>query len=190
MGESKRSRVRRGGAGLTTLAAFGVALSVDAWAPSGAGASGRQLLATTTSSTGGGGVLLILGAVVLVLGGVGFLVFTWVRRKRQPAQCTEERNALELAERAVRDWEAARAHLEATAKDQGLGGGPNDATSHATLMANAVEGLRSAMKERDQRQMDLIQCMAMGGARVPVVAPPPDAQPFFTPPTDGTTPSR
>ena len=186
MGERKRTWIRRGGASLAAV--VGVAWSVDALAPSVAGASGRYPLATTTSSTSGGGVLLILGAAVLVLGGAGFLGFTWVRRKRQPTQCAEQREALELAERAVRYWEAARAHLETVTKEQGQDGAGGGA-SHATLMANAVEGLRSAMKERDQRQMDLIQCMAIGGARVPVV-PPANAQPFFTPPTDGTTPSQ
>jgi len=96
-------------------------------------------------------------------GGIGFVVFTWSRRKRVPSQCGEQREALELAERAVLYWEAARAHLEAVDRERRLVDNvASDNSTHASLVAKAVEGLHTAMKQRDDRQMELIHCMAGG----------------------------
>lgn len=176
--------------GLSTVAAFGAAFTLDTLQSSTAGASSRQTLATATTSPGSEGVLLALGAGVLVLGGIGFLVFTWTRRKNRPSQCTEQREALELAERAVLYWEGARAHLEAVEIQRKLiDGATNDEEAHASSVAKAIEGLNTALKQRDQCQMELIRCMASGPA-MPVSAPAPsDSQPFFTQPNDGTTSS-
>jgi hypothetical protein len=141
----------------------------------------------TTSSTSGA-VLIALGGGVLVLGGIGFVVFTWSRRKRRPEQCAEQREALELAERAVRYWEAARAHLEAVAKERTQAEDVTHGPAHATLVANALEGLHSAMKQRDQCQLDLIHCMASGVPAVPVIPATLAPLPFVTPDTDGSPP--
>ena len=189
MSARMNSRIRHTRRGLSTGVAFGVAFTLDALQSSSAGASSRQTLATTTTSPGSEGVLLALGAGVLVLCGIGFVVFTWTRRKRRPSQCAEQRGALELAERAVRYWEGARVHLEAVEKERMLvDGASSDEQAHASLVTKAVDGLHAAMKQRDQCQMDLIRCMASGVAAVPVITPTPhDAQPYFTPRTDGAT---
>ena len=63
---------------LSTLALLGVAGGLDVLSASSADASSRPALVATTS-TGSGGVLLALGGAVLVLGIVGFVVFTYAR---------------------------------------------------------------------------------------------------------------
>ena len=171
---------------LSTLVVLGGALGLATAFSSSAGAADRQSLGTTTTSSTSGAVLIALGAGVLVLAGIGFVTFKWTRRKRQPLQCAEQRDALELAEKAVQYWEAARAHLESVERQRAAstGDGPDD-SAHASLLANAVEGLRSAMHQRDERQLQLIRCMASGAPGTPSM-PPAQSQPFFTPLTDGT----
>jgi hypothetical protein len=171
---------------LGAVATLGAGVVANALGSSGAGASSRLTLVTTTSTPGNQGVLLGLGAGVLVLGGIGFVVFTYTRRKRRPNQCAEQREALELAERALRYWEAARAHLESTKKERTLVDGVvTDESAQANLLAKAVDGLNSAMRQRDQCQLDLIRCMAADPAG-PVIVMPSTAQPYFTP-IDGTS---
>jgi hypothetical protein len=131
-------------------------------------------------------VLLILGGVVLFLGIIGFFVFTRSRRKRRPGECAAQREALELAERAVKYWEGARAHLEAVERERTLVDSPNEEPAHASLVAKAVEGLNSAMRQRDQCQMDLIRCMASGPAGPINTSTRLEPQPFLAPGTDGT----
>jgi hypothetical protein len=168
-----------------TIVTLGVALAATVVPSATAGAASRRTLVATTS-TGGQVVLLVLGVGVLALGGVGFFIYVWSRRKRRPGQCAEQREALELAERSVRYWEAARAHLEAVERERTIVDGPVDEPAHASLVAKAVEGLRNAMQQRDQCQMDLIHCMATGVPPMRIVPPPsPAAQPFFTPGVDG-----
>jgi hypothetical protein len=171
---------------------LGVGFIANALLSPTAGASSRLVLATAATSHGSEGVLLALGAGVLVLGGIGFLVFAWTSRKRRPSQCAEQREALELAERAVRYWEAARAHLEAVEQGRTLvEGAARKDQAHASLVAKAIDGLSSAMRQRDQCQMNLIRCMASGVPAVPVITPTPlDAQPYFTPRADGATSSE
>lgn len=166
---------------------FGVVMTAGALDGSTAGASSRTAIVATTSSTSGA-VLIALGGGVLVLGGIGFVVFTWSRRKRRPTQCAGQREALELAERAVRYWEAARAHLEASEKER-TQAGERDGPSHASLVAKAVEGLNAAIRQRDQCQMELIHCMANGVPAVPVIPAALAPRPFLTPGTDATPPS-
>jgi len=67
-----------------------------------------------------------------------------------------------------------------------LEGNPDDASTHASLVAKAADGLRLAMQQRDQCQMELIHCMASGVRAVPLTPQSPGpAQPFFTPDNDG-----
>ena len=171
---------------LSTLALLGVAGGLDVLSASSADASSRPALVATTS-TGSGGVLLALGGAVLVLGIVGFVVFTYARRKRAPEKCAAQREALELAEKSVRYWEAARAHLETVERQRTAHeSNPDDASTHASLVAKAADGLRLAMQQRDQCQMELIHCMASGVRAVPLSPQSPaPAQPFFTPDNDG-----
>jgi hypothetical protein len=175
---------------LTTLAFVGVGGGLDVLSASSAGASSRPGFVATTSS-GSGGVLIALGGAVLFLGIVGFVVFTYTRRKRSPGQCAAQRDALELAEKSVQYWEAARAHLEAVERQRtALEGTAGDASTHASLVAKAADGLRSAMKQRDECQMALIQCMATGVPAVAIPASPLPAQPFFTPGSEGPSTPR
>jgi len=170
--------------GLSTVAPFVVVGGLNFLFASSAGASSRELVATTSTSSAG--VLLVLGGTVLVLGIIGFVVFTYTRRKRTPGQCAAQRDALELAEKSVQYWEAARAHLAVVERQQMNERTTSDAAAHAALVAKAVDGLRTAMQQRDECQLALIQCMASGVPAVPVIpksAAP--AQPFFTPGTDG-----
>jgi hypothetical protein len=175
---------------LSTLTVVGATFALGSFLAPTAEAANRPAVVVATSN-GSGAVLLALGAAVLVLGGVGFVVFTYARRKRQPGRCDPQREALELAEKSVKYWEAARAHLEAvererTASDESA----SDEPSHATLVANALNGLQAAMKQRDECQMDLIRCMASGVPAVPVIPNGPSpGQPFFTPESDGPTSS-
>lgn len=144
-----------------------------------------------TSSTGSSGTLLALAGAVVLVGGIGFAVFLVVtRRKRRPNACAQQQEALDLAERAVRHWEAARNHLDAVARGR-TGIEPSaDDQKNAALMANAVEGLRTAIKHRDECQMDLIRCMASGATVMPVINRAPAAQPFFIPGADADPPLR
>ena len=178
---TSRGTIRHGRA-TTGLVLAGVALA--ALVPSTAGATATHVVATTN---GNGAVLVALGGAVLLFGIVGFVVFTWTRRKRRPDQCAEQREALELAEKAVRYWEAAHAHLAAVTRPGNSSGDADAAASHAAALSKSSEGLRSAIQQRDQRQMDLIRCMASGVPGVPVIttnqAP---AHPFFTPDADET----
>jgi hypothetical protein len=150
-----------------------------------AGASNRRALSVATTS-GSGGVLLVAGGAVFVLGVLGFILFSYARKKRKPNQCAEQRDALELAERAVQYWEAARAHLAAVERARTVEASDGEDATHATLVANALEGLKNAVQQRDERQMDLIRCMATGVPGVPVTSQTQvPAQPFFTPETGG-----
>lgn len=173
---------------LPMLAVLSVGLSVIALPYTSAGASSRQTL-TATTTPGNAGPLLALGATVLVLGCIGIVGFFWMRRKRRPNECAEEREALELAERAVRYWEGARAHLEAAEKERmGTDAVANEDPAHASSEAKAIDGLNNAMQLRDQRQMDLIRCVtANSGAALPTSTPP-ESQPFFIPRDDGSAP--
>jgi Na+/melibiose symporter-like transporter len=176
---ASRSTVRQ------VVASVGLTMAAVTLTSSSAGASSRQAIAIATTSSNDGALLLALGGAVLVLGGIGFVMFTWSRRKRRPVQCAEQREALELAERAVQYWQAARTHLEVTERTHV--DTPSEGPSHASLVAKAEAGLKSAMQERDQRQLELIHCMASGPA-MPVM-PTLQPQPFFTPGAEGTPPS-
>ncbi|MGB8196025.1 MAG: hypothetical protein WCF25_03355 [Acidimicrobiales bacterium] len=169
------SRVRR------TLGVAATVGSVSALWGSAASASTTSPLLATTSNTDGV-VLIALGGGVLLLGVIGFVVFSWSRKKRRPSQCAEQREALAQAEQAVQYWQAARTHLEAVERTRSNVAATSDDASHASLVAKAVDGLSAAMKQRDQCQLDLIHCMASGVAGVPTLAPaPPEPQPFFIP---------
>jgi hypothetical protein len=169
------------------VGAFGLATAAGALQCSAASASNRMAMVTATTSSSGA-VLLALGGGVLVLGGIGFVVFTWSRRRRRPGQCAAQREALELAERVVRYWEGARAHLVAAERQRAPGDVASVDPAHASQVAKAVEGLRTAIQQRDQRQLELIHCMAAGVPAVPLIPTAPAVpQPFFMPGTDGTS---
>jgi hypothetical protein len=161
-------------------------MAVVTIASASAGASSRQPITIATTSSTDGAVLLALGGAVLVLGGIGFVAFTWSRRKRRPVHCAEEREALALAERAVQYWQTARSHLEVAERTHV--DAPGEDPSHESLVAKADAGLKNAIHERDQRQLELIHCMASGVPAMPVV-PTLQPQPFFTPGVEGTPPS-
>jgi hypothetical protein len=162
----------------------GAAVVVDVVASSRAGASSREAMVATTTSSGSGAVLLALGGAVLVLGIVGFVVFTYTRRKRKPGQCDAQREALELAERSVKYWEAARSHLETVERERTMVDRTANGESHASLVAKAANGLKAAMIQRDECQLELIRCMASGVPAVPVIPAQAPVQPFFTPGTE------
>jgi hypothetical protein len=185
-GNNRRKRVR----GVLPAAATVIAVvGLDSLMASTSGASSRQVLGVATTSSSGP-VLLALGGAVLVLGIIGFVVFTYVRRKRKPDQCAEERDALELAEKAVKYWEAARAHFDAVERGPTALRSDDEDATHAALVAKAVEGLSTAMRQRDDRQLALFRCMATGVPGVPVTsATQVPAQPFFTPETGGPSSS-
>jgi hypothetical protein len=165
---SARTRVRR-----ASLASSGGALLLLLFNASPVWGSQRVAVSTTGNATGGGALLLGLGAGVLILGGGGFTVLMWSRRKRAPQPCATEREALEMAEQAVRYWEGALMHLRNAARSQD-GGARGDTSddgatreSNASLLEKAKSGHASALKVRDERQLELIRCMASTGGSTP-----------------------
>jgi hypothetical protein len=182
-----RMRVARRVGGLSIVLVLFVAL-VD---QSPARAASRFASAAPTSTSKGTGLLIATAAIVLVLVCVGFAIFAWSRQKRAPTQCVAEREALELAERALHYWEGALAHLQEVRanaeRSQPIGVGdvlassPTDAPanitsdnsvtaegeSRAMLIEKAVNGHAMAIKQRDERQLDLIRCMATGVSGTP-----------------------
>jgi hypothetical protein len=139
---------------------------------------GRVVVASkTANATNGGALLLAMGAGILILGGGGFTILTWSRRKRAPQQCAPEREALEMAEQAVRYWEGALTHLQHAAKTQGIASSDSPSAegappeSQASLLEKAKSGHAQALQVRDERQLELIRCMAMGGGKVPLSNP-------------------
>jgi hypothetical protein len=177
---SVTSRLRR------TLVVAVAAGAVSALTSTSAGASSRPSILATTSNSNGI-VLIALGGGVLLLGVIGFVIFSWSRKKRRPAQCEDQREALAQAEKAVEYWEAARTHLEAVERNRSTQDVTSDDSSHASLVAKAVDGLSAAMKQRDQCQMDLIHCMASGAPGLPAFTPAPvPRQPFFLPESNDT----
>ncbi len=119
-------------------------------------------------STSGAGLLLAMSAGVVVLGIGGFTALTLSRRKRVPQQCALEREALIVAEQAVRYWEGALAHLEHGVRTaDGAGSEDGSRESQASLLAKAKSGHAKALQVRDERQLDLIRCMASGAAKIP-----------------------
>lgn len=134
--------------------------------------AGRVVVASkTANATNGGALLLAMGAGVLVLGGGGFTILTWSRRKRAPQQCALERDALEVAEQALRYWQGALAHLQNVAQSQNESAIDNEGDqgsareTQASLLEKATSGHASALQVRDERQLDLIRCMASGVAK-------------------------
>lgn len=159
---------------------------------------GRVVVASkTANATSGAGLLLAMGAGVLILGVGGFTILTWSRRKRAPQQCALEREALAVAEQAVRHWEGALAHLQNAAHGQDVAaidnGGAEGTSreSQASLLEKALSGHASALQIRDARQLDLIQCMTSGVGKTPLSVPTIsklepltfDTEPPRTPPT-------
>jgi hypothetical protein len=178
------SRLRR------TLALAVAVGGISALTSTTADASTSAPILAAATNNADGIVLIALGGGVLLLGVIGFVIFSWSRKKRRPGQCADQREALAQAEKAVEYWEAARAHLEAVERTRSTVDVTSDDASHASLVAKAVEGLSAAMKQRDQCQMDLIHCMASGVPGLPKIAPAPiEPQPFFIPGSNDTPPS-
>lgn len=140
------------------------------------------MIATTSSNTGIVLIALVGGLFVLI--GIGAVAFTLARRKRRPMPCAEQREALALAEKAVQYWEAVRAHVVAVETERLAADGAGNDSTHAGQLARAVEGVTSAMKQRDQCELDLIHCMAAGAPSISTTSTPSNLQPFFIP---GTT---
>src|ERR1700691_1474042 len=78
------------------------------------------------TSNADGIVLIALGGGVILLAVIGFVIFSWSRKKRRPGQCADQREALAQAEKAVEDWQAARAHLEAVGSTRSRGAVPGE----------------------------------------------------------------
>lgn len=129
----------------------------------------------TTTTTNNGGLLIGLGAGVLIIGGIGFFVLSYSRKKRHPSQCAEQRETLADAERALHYWEGALAHIQAVDRDHfsrrvlGVGDEADlqvpaaSDVDHEALLAKSQSGYAAAERYRDQCQLDLIHCMARGG---------------------------
>lgn len=117
-----------------------------------------------------GGLLIGLGLGVLVLGTVGFVAFTFARKKRRPSECGEQRDALASAERALQYWEGAIAHIQLVDRDRSGAAARGDEASragsahadvdHESLRSKSQLGYEAAVQHRDQCQLDLINCMA------------------------------
>jgi hypothetical protein len=167
----------------TFLFSFSVA---DAHSASGATLDAAK---ATTQSTNGG-LLIGLGAGVLVIGGVGFVVLSYSRKKRQPSQCSEQRDALAAAERAIQYWEGALAHIQSVDRDRFTSRATNGAdgvaqlndaspdVDHESLRTKSQNGYAEAVKYRDQCQLDLINCMASGGLKAAPLGQLLPQQPF------------
>jgi hypothetical protein len=133
--------------------------------------------ASATSSPTNSGLLIGLGAGVIIIGGVGFVVLSYSRKKRRPTQCGEQRDALAAAERALQYWEGALAHIQSVDRDRFSaqsnsvvdGANPNDPApsdvDHESLRTKSQSGYAAAVKYRDQCHLDLINCMASGGGK-------------------------
>jgi hypothetical protein len=82
-----------------------------------------------------------------------------------------------MAEQALRHWEGALVHLQNAARNQGgaasdsVGAEGATGESQASLLEKATNGHASALKARDERQLDLIRCMASGTAGTPLKNP-------------------
>jgi hypothetical protein len=161
------------------------------------------LLATTSKVSAG--PIIVLGAAVLVLAALAFAFVTSSRRKKRPTECAQQQDALESAERALRYWEAAVAHLRVVDLESGAHHGA-DATGAATefkyghtddmtgdefaeLLKRAVDGRDGAERYRDQCQIDLVNCIGRPtvGPRITPYAPEP-LRPTFG--ADATGPRR
>lgn len=158
-----RSKV--GVIGRTTIVVFSLLLVTEA----PAWGSQVRTASKSASATSGAGLLLAMSAGVVILGIGGFTALTWSRRKRAPQQCSLEREALEVAEQAVRYWEGALLHLHQhpQVREDPPGSVETSRESHESLLAKAKSGHERAVKERDERQLDLIRCMASGAAKAP-----------------------
>jgi hypothetical protein len=134
--------------------------------------SGAILAATSKVSVG---PIILLGAAVVILAALAFAFVTTTRRKKTPSECAEQQEALESAERALRYWEAAVAHLRVVDLESGAHqstdatgparefkyGHTADMTGgeFAELLKRAVDGRDGAKRYRDQCQVDLVNCI-------------------------------
>lgn len=141
------------------------------------------------------GPIVLLGAVIVVIAVLAFAFVTSQRRKKRPTECAEQRAALESAESALHYWEAAVAHLrevdlasanpasvEPAAGASGASavfkyGHTADMTGEqfAELLKRAVDGRDEAERQRDQCQVDLVNCVgqpATGPRITPYAAEP------------------
>jgi hypothetical protein len=161
------------------------------------------LLATTPKVSIG--PIIVLGAAVVILAALAFAFVTTARRKKRPSECAEQRGALESAERALRYWEAAVAHLRVVDLESGAQHNTDGAGSarefkyghtaemtseeFAELLKRAVGGRDVAERYRDQCQVDLVHCIGepVVGPRITPYDPEP-LRPTFD--TDATGPRR
>ncbi len=143
---------------MTSVSCAGLMIILDATPV----AAANHVLATTSgNATSGAGLLLAMSAGVVILGVGGFSALTWSRRKRAPQPCASQREALAVAEQAVRYWEGALTHLRTSAQgDAPAMAGPSG-ESHASLFEKATAGHANALQVRDERQLDLIRCMTL-----------------------------
>ncbi len=151
---------------------------------------------STPTTTNNAGLLIGLGAGVLIIGGIGFVILTYSRKKRRPSQCAEQRDTLAAAERALQYWEGALAHIQTLDQNHFSVGaiGVVDGTDprapvtsdvdHETLRRKSQSGYAAAVQYRDQCQLDLIRLMALGGGPTTLsgeLLPQPPVIPFDQP---------
>lgn len=167
IGRTKLNRVSFNPLRVGVISLFG-ALVVVLFNESPVWGAGTLAASTSGNATSGAGLLLAMGAGVLLLGIGGFTVLTLSRRRRAPQQCALEREALEVAEQAVRYWEGALAHLKNNAQSDNANAGRTPGETQASLLDKAESGHAKAVQARDERQLDLIRCMASGTSNVPL----------------------
>lgn len=136
------------------------------------------------------GPIILFGVALVVVAVLAFAFVTSQRRKKRPTECAEERAALESAQSALHYWDAAVAHLREVDLASGDPADGADGTAavfkyghtadmtgeqFAELLQRAVDGRDEAERQRDQCQVDLVNCVgqrATGPRITPYAAEP------------------
>jgi hypothetical protein len=152
----------RTGAPLTSATQFrfyttsnGFATSTGQTVPlaSGSGYPLTTPVVVGTSGPSGAGLLIGSGVAILLVGAGGFGAVVVARRRRSPAKCAAALDSLKTAETALRHWETAIQSVQRDATSS-----PDDANVAENLL-KVREGHESAVRFRDQCQLNVIECM-------------------------------
>ncbi len=149
----------RTGASLTSATQFrlyttsnGFATSTGETVPLASG-SGDPLTTPVVVGTSGAGLLIGSGIAILLVGAGGIGAVASARRRRSPAKCAVALDSLKTAETTLRYWERA---IQAVQRD--ATSSPGDAHLAEQLL-KVREGHESALRFRDQCQLDVMECM-------------------------------